>query len=439
MKKKLVFFITLLVAAVLFVPNAFAATKTPEYTTLGGKKVLIANGTPITISTPTTEGKGATVSWEGGSIEVDADASIFGGYHNDYENVVDTSITMNGGTVRNIHGGGLHKSSVETATIIINGGTVTGSLYGGGYEEFTDCGEHDFNIVTEENVANSTTRVETANITVNGGSLYVVFGGGGAHAYTGEVNIVVNDTADAIDYLVAGGSNGYTKEASVTINDGNIEIVQGVNRGSVDSAKVVVEGGSISTIYAGGEDTDSAVNGTILDASITVKGGQVENIKAGTNGGQNTTAGDVAVVTYNKDAVKNIDETSFGEEAVVKTVTLTFAAAEESESIQVPVDFAFTAADIEELKAELTTALGGTGYEIDNFYSDEECTQVYDMTTKFTEDITVYINLVQLRESETTPEAENPNTSDISLYGTIIAILLAAAGLGYTIKKRKFN
>lgn len=436
--KKFKLLLVALFVAFVGVVNVNAATKEPEYTTLGGKKVLIANGTAITISAPTTEGMGATVTWEGGSIEIAADTSIFGGYHNDTENVVDTNITMNGGTVRNIHGGGLHKSTVGTATITINAGTVTGSLSGGGYEEFLDCGEGDYNAVTEEDVLTSTTKVETANIEINGGDLYVVFGGGGAHAYTGTANIVVNDTDATIDYLVAGGSNGHTQEAYVTINGGTVNEAQSVNRGSMDSAVITVDGGTVTTLYAGGADNDKEVTGTIASTEVVVQSGTVSELKVGTNGGQATPATDVASVAYLQGTVTTIDETTFAADAVVEYVELTFVAEGEEETGYIPVGTTYTAEEVEELKALLIEELEGTGYTFEDFYADEELTTKFDMTQPFNADTKVYLKLVQLREEES-EDVVNPDTSDIGLVGIIATILLAGAGLGYTIKKRKFN
>lgn len=440
MKKKMLFLITLLVATALFIPNVFAADAEPTKLVVGEETVLIANGVELTVTAPTTEGMGALVTWAGGSMELPADAWIFGGTHNDNSTTVNTKITMEGGQLYAIVGGGLHKSSVGTATIVINGGTLK-SVYGGGVASgFFDAPTaeektHNYDGDAKE----STTRVESATITINDGTLTkYIYGGGMGYNYIGETSITVNGGNQETAILTAGGANGYTGTTQVTINDGNIGTVQSVNRGSVDSASVIVEGGTVGTIYAGGETTDSTVNGTISDASITVNGGKVESIETGTNGGANTSASDVTVVQYNKDAVENIDETTFSEDAVVKTVTLIFAVEGEEESIEVPVGFAFTAEDLTNLEKDLAETLSGSGYAFDNFYADKECTQVYDMTEPFTENTTVYMKLVQLREEET-DTTTNPNTSDISLYGTIVAILIATAGLGYTIKKRRFN
>ena len=441
MKKKLIFFITLLIASVLFVPNAFAATA-PELVEYGGKNILLANGTAITIEATTTEGMGATVKWDGGQIEVPANVTIFGGMHNSTE-AVDTSITMNGGTVKNVFGGGLHVSTVKKASIVVNGGTITSAIMGGGYEEFVNCGKGDFNAVAEADVLESTTKVEETSITVNGGNLdgIIIYGGGGAHAYTGTASIVLNDFEGKLSYLVAGGSNGHTEKASVELAGGEVEVLQSVNRGTMDTIEMTVSGGKVTNAYVGGEP-DKSVTGTFNNASLEITGGEVENVSVGSNGydatnNESISAKDDIVLSYNKNAVTNIDETEFAEDSVVKTVKLTFSANGESESVEIPVGTELKAEEIEELEKELTELLADTGYKFDNFYADAEFTKVFDMTKPFDEDTTVYLKFVQLRQE--TDGTTNPDTSDISLYGTIIAILLAAAGLGYTIKKRRFN
>ena len=130
MKKKLILFITLLVASALFVPNALAAEKAPELVIFGGKTILLANGNEITIEATEETGYTAVAKYEGGQILLPAGTTIFGGMHNSTEKV-DTSITIKGGTVKNVFGGGLHISSVGTANIVVEGGTITGSIMGG--------------------------------------------------------------------------------------------------------------------------------------------------------------------------------------------------------------------------------------------------------------------------------------------------------------------
>lgn len=411
-----------------------AAPKTPEYGVIGGKNILLANGTEITIAAPKTAGMGALVKWEGGEIEVAADTTIFGGKHNstDEEN---TKITMEGGTVKNIFGGGLHISKVATAEITINGGTITGAIMGGGYEEFTNCTEGDFNVVTEADVLDSTTRVENVTITVNGGNLNgaQVYGGGGAHAYTGTAKIVLNDYEGTISYLTAGGSNGYTASGTIELNAGKVGVLQGINRGSMDTISVKVEGGEITNAYVGGEN-DPSVTGKFNEATMEITGGKVTNLMPGTNAG--VAAKDEIEVVYHEDTVENVDENTFAEDTIIKTIALTIKFEDFEETIQIPKGYAFTEEEIEDLKNNINKEVEDLGLKFEDFYLDEDCTKKLDLTQPIEEDTTAFVKFTQLREDDGT---KNPETSDISVYGIIAAILLGTVGLGYTIKKRKFN
>lgn len=433
----------LLALAVVFagMTNVNAATATPELTTLGTKNILLANGTPITIEEPTTAGMGATVKWEGGEIEVPADVTIIGGYHNDAVNKVSTSITMNGGTVKNIFGGGLHISYVTDANIVMNGGKVTSSIMGGGYEEFVNCGQSDFNAVTEAQVMSSTTKVENTVITINGGNLdgAMIFGGGGAHAYTETAIIKLNEYEGKISYLVAGGSNGYTGSSEIIMNNGEVGVVQSVNRGTMDTANIEINGGKVDTAYVGGE-TDPTVTGTFNEANMVITGGEVANVEVGQNGidanNSSISAKDNITLTYNKNTVTNIDETQFSEQSVMKTIKLTIIAEGEEFSDEIPLGTKFTNDDVIEIKKEINRNIEAEGLKFDDFYKDANYTEVYDMTTEFTEDTTVYAKFMELQEDDGT---QNPETADISLYGMIITILFGVVGLSYTIKKRKFD
>lgn len=445
MKKKILFFITLLIASMFFIPKVFATEKEPTVLVVGEETVVIANGVNLTIVEPSEEDKvtyGAVIKYgDNKELKVPADAWVFGGTHNDNSTTVNSNITMEGGQIYAIVGGGLHKSNVDVSTITINGGTLK-SVYGGGVASiFFDSPTaeektHNYNGNAEE----STTRVGTAHIEINGGTLTkYIYGGGMGYSYTGNTFITVNGGNQSTAILTSGGANGYTGEATITINDGNIGTVQSVNRGFIDISTLTVEGGKIGTIYAGGADNDSTVTGTINAPTVIVKNGNVDELKIGTSGGPNNAA-TTAAVTYKKSSVNTIDQSTFSEDRVAEIIKLTFVANGKSESLEIPVGFAFNENEIESLKQELSKLLGNTGYKFDNFYADENCTKEYDMTSEFTTDTTVYIKLVQLREEEQKSQGvTNPNTSDINFYGIIITILLATIGLGYTIKKRKFN
>lgn len=124
------------------------------------------------------------------------------------------------------------------------------------------------------------------------------------------------------------------------------------------------------------------------------------------------------------------------------TVKLTISAEGETEVIDIPVGSKLTQDEIDALVAELNAELEGTGFSFDGFYKDEKFEEKFDWTQEINDDVVVYVKLVQLREDQDNNENENitnPETSDIGLVGIITTIVIAGAGLGYTIKKRRFN
>ena len=177
-----------------FLPVAVLA-KEPEYVEEKGH--VFANGTPLTIEARTDDQEGALIKWDGGEILVPAATSVFGGSHNSDEAIETASITMNGGTVKNIFGGGLHKSIVKKATVVMNNGTVTGSVMGGGAHHLKQTDDGDF---IDSSVANAKDRtkaitiVDETTVTINGGIVeYAVWGGGESYSYTGRTTVSVND------------------------------------------------------------------------------------------------------------------------------------------------------------------------------------------------------------------------------------------------------
>lgn len=249
----------------------------------GTQKCFFANGTPISIEARDDGQSGATIFWEGGTKHVDVpnDINVFGGSHATTDNHDSTEITMNGGTVKNIFGGGLHESSVTTSNVTVNDGTVTGSVVGGGANVLANSDVCQPTNVTAEN---SPTRVSNANVTVNNGTVNMVYGGGEGLGYTGKAVVKIN--GGNFQYVTAGGSNGYTGNAEVKITSGNVNLLQSVNRGNVNLADMRVSGGTINKLYVGGED-DNDVTGTIDTISLDITGGSVvNNLYIGRSGGR---------------------------------------------------------------------------------------------------------------------------------------------------------
>lgn len=434
MKKKLFMFV-LFAFGLLLVPGVDAAAKEPVYEK--GNNLFFANGTAITIKARADEEAGATITWDGGSVDVSEGVSVFGGSHNSDEVVESASITMYGGTVRNIVGGGLHKSVTKNVTITMFDGTVT-SIQGGGAHHFhrTDDGDFiDSNVAEAKSRDTAITIVDKTTVTINGGKVTsTVYGGGESYSYTGEASVIVND--GKIGWLTAGGANGYTGEAALTVNGGEMDVIQGVNRGEMDNVTTLVRGGKIGTIYAGGETVDPKVTGVVNNTiDLTVNGGEIGAIKAGTSGGVNSPATDLVNLKVNSSFADKIDD-SFAADNTIVTVNVTFTSGNESLTEQLPKGTKFNTEQLKELYDTINSQLAEDGLKLVGFYLDADLTDEFDFSTPIEEDIELFLKVEELKNNE---EIKNPETSDINVIALISLIALGTVGLGYTVKKRKFN
>ena len=323
MKKILSILVTIIVM-IMFVfltkNNVYGIETLPQYdeTFNNNNGIFYANGNPITINKD-NEGK-TIVYWNGGSqvvpntitivgggdsgtsfeetniiMEDGTVGNIYGGGKSQIEDkiakVSNSNIIINGGRVINgIAGGGLLYSNTENANIIVNNGTIT-DVNGGGMASAVISGVK-YSAGSKEKPEESKNRVENAKIIINGGtidtlpsSFGTVFGGGQGHSYTGNVNVLINGGNLSKAYVIAGGSNGYTKKSYIEINGGNINVLQSVNRGKIESANVLIAGGQIQNAYVGGETEDTSVNGTIDSVNLEAIGGKIIKLNKGTSGG----------------------------------------------------------------------------------------------------------------------------------------------------------
>ncbi len=225
------------------IPASEVAVPTVDY----DKKIVYANGTPITI----VEGNNGTKVYYydsfGTQIFVDfskdetttdytkdlSNYTIFGGAKN--STVANTSITHKSGYVGEIYGGG-HATAGNTATVLGNveiyiiNGASSDVVYGGGYAHTgtaVDTGE-------------ALTEVK-GNVIIDirgSGESYAIYGGGYANAHNGNAKSTIN----ASDITVSGsynfsrifgggmarGTDGYLGESLVNTNTsvnvfGNVE------------------------------------------------------------------------------------------------------------------------------------------------------------------------------------------------------------------------
>ena len=439
--KKMFYFVFAFVATLLFVPSVYALD--PEYNLQMGsekKEVFLANGNAITVTADPDNAEGAIITWEGGSQKVTKAVTIFGGAHNDATELATTSITMNGGKVKNIFGGGLHKSGVGTSNVVINGGQVTGAIMGGGYHGFLRDADYtaDLSSLTAADAATSPVYVDSANITVNGGNLdgVNIFGGGGGYSRTGDVFITITSHTGTIAYLIGSGSNGYTGNTTILVEDGSVTNMYAVNRGSVERAIMVVEGGEVENLYSGAEPDPRGLVGIVETSEIYVEGGQVTNLSPGVVGGlDGSNATNVApttgvTVSFNSDTVTNIDDSEFPKDAVTETVTLTLVTFDGTETIEVPKGVIL---DEETLIMDLNNELKDLGYEVEGIYADEDYIEAFDFSVALDAATTMYVNVVEIVEES------NPATADAGVTAAIVFAAIAILGLGFAVRKRCFN
>ena len=240
---------------------------------------LVACGTAVTIEKSTEESK-LDVKWvdvDGEqTLQIPESVNIIGGgiAHKHPSNYPSTSITINSGAIKNVFGAGVG-GNVGSVTVVINGGTfATGaaSIIAGG-------------IAYDDNASKTCgSDVGTAELIINNteNEVFLVYGGGQGYSTVGKTKVVIN--GGSVNYLTAGGSNGNTGVGEVVVNGGTINVLQGCNRGTVGNIKLSVNGGTITNVYAGGETSDSNVDATYSKSEVIVTGGTITNISAGKNG-----------------------------------------------------------------------------------------------------------------------------------------------------------
>lgn len=410
---------------------------------IGGEEYFFANGAEIIVEARTDDQPGALVKWMEDGVEksqvLGTISNIFGGMH-DNDTEVESSITINGGYVNWIHGGGLHRSNTTSSTIVMNGGQV-GHIKGGGADQWItgtcDCGE---GIWHDGDYENAPCQTGTATITINGGTIKriqegkeaAVFGGGNGYSNTEDASIFIygGDLSGAL--VIAGGSNGNTTTAMVYIEGGTVDSVQSVNRGTMEEASLVVVGGTVENLYVAGANSEG-VTGTISGSvSLEVSGdATVESLEAGKNGG-------VAVDTTTDTVVK-------AENIVVVPGTVEDAVdVEFTEKYQVQIDGYIALVEpnttIKDL-AEYEALTEREGYKFLGFKTLDG--KEFAEDTKIVENIhveTVFEKIEDNTEEEPKEEEkkdEEPKMgAEISII-TILGVIAVIALAGYVVSKKK--
>ena len=427
MKKKLLFAIA---ACALFLPATVFAAADPTYE--AEVKAVFANGTPITVEERTDGEAGALIKWEGEELAVPANTSVFGGSHDNATKVESTSITVNGGTLYNIFGGGLHKSYVGTARVTVTGGTINGNIHGGGASSYAGTTCHQPWYAGDKE--NATTVVDEAIVTIKGGNLSSatdVFGAGEGISYTKKATLTITkEFTGNIRYATAGGSNGYTDDAKVFANGGKIKVLQAVNRGFIETSEMTVDGAEVEKAYASSEG-DNQKLGVMQEAKLIVKSGKVGYAAPGQKGNPGEIANDVSTIEYKEGTVTTVEK--FDADATTVTVNLMLIAGDEEQTIQIPKGTVFTEEELKAMVEEINNELAADNLELVGFYLDEKLTQEFDFSTPIEQDMELYMKLKAI-----TPEqkVENPETSDVNIFLILSLVAVGAFGTTLVLKNR---
>ena len=323
-------FLSLCMVMSLVPMTALAAedTVTTSAPTASGNN-FFANGTPITITAAkpeggaeaeldmesTATGSSAYISWtEDGATKYvgvsGSTASIFGGSdgRESAVSVPSTSITMTGGTVKNILGGNLGQENADQngcssvtgdVNISITGGSVTNLIYGGGENNTCVNGTVAItlkNVVLGENcyvnggvlghgtegdrnieAGTMTTYAVVNKVIINAtNSTACVLGGGGSGS-TKVQEAIVTLNGCTVDYLYASGINGEMEKSSLKATGCKVtKELAATNRGFIKTADVTLEDCEISQLMTGATtgcfETDSGKpDGSGITGSIVWK------------------------------------------------------------------------------------------------------------------------------------------------------------------------
>ncbi len=376
MKKK---FMLLVVAfiSLLLIPKVKVKAVTID------EEGFFADGKKIVIKERADEEDGAHIEYDGTSTDVGI-IDIYGGSKD--EAVENTEIVFEGGTVKNIYGGGYGQGSVtENVSITVTGGEVKEFIFAGG---------------------NSNAKVENAKIEVNlstdEASVPVV-----AHSYGNATvgNTEITTTKGKIINFVELKVKYKDKEASELVPTGILDIgkLNELRSSVIEAAKISNE--DVSEEFYYDERFENAYNS--------------ENIADDSTG----------LILYLK-PLKYTFKLVYGNIEVPRTYAIGHEISE---------------GDLIEIFEEFLKETGLTEEVFENmeFYLDEDMTIALDTeefeTSSINEDLTLYVNIVSHKEDEGDEITENPDTADINLVLVIGAMLVGSLGLGYTIKKRRFN
>ena len=165
-------------------------------------------------------------------------------------------------TIGNVYGGG-NAADVSATSVTIDGGTISGMVFGGGH------GDKDANPQKEANVTGN------VSVSVTGGTINKVFGGSNSKGTIGgtiTLNVAKgNNSCDMhITEVYGGGNEAAGNAGTITIgctgtaSEGIGDVYGGANAADINSDITLnIAGGKIGRVF-GGNNTSGAISGNIV-------------------------------------------------------------------------------------------------------------------------------------------------------------------------------
>lgn len=296
LKKQLAF---LLVFSILFSLLSGLSVKAalPSTPTLDAiEKKLYANGHPIVIEAGVQDPNKTRIRYDNDkylifgsdsgttSTEVDlSEHEIYGGAST--ESVASSSITMTGGKVRLLAGGGSNNAATVTGAINIHisGTAQIKTLYGGGANNNATSGDVTIDVSggrveTLLGAGTQYSSVKSASINITGGVTEDIYGAGTLDSHvTGNVSI--NITNGTVNILNGGGREGSNVNGNVSIQMENTTVQGSVYGGGYKNSTVKgnldmnIANSTISGKVHGNGDDNSPVEGTksaVIDSAKSI-------------------------------------------------------------------------------------------------------------------------------------------------------------------------
>lgn len=164
-------------------------------------------------------------------------------------------------SIGNVYGGG-NAADVSATNVTIDGGTITGMVFGGGH------GDKNAEPQTEANVKGN------VKVDITGGSIGKVFGGSNSKGnITGTIALNINKGDDScelhIDEVYGGGNEAAGNAGTITIGctggegEGIGDVYGGANAADINTPITLnITGGNIKRVF-GGNNTSGGINGNI--------------------------------------------------------------------------------------------------------------------------------------------------------------------------------